>query len=206
MRSSPKTQCATTTASTPSFVDALTISAHYRVPGIVLIPPTSLFLLGVTPCLTHPVCPACSSPVPATTSRHHTIPRLCSSQCRTSSTKLRRTPSSSTAVQQEPTPTLLVLDNTYSISRLRSIEPTGRSTAGPLAPIRNKQMVELGADLCLAFPDHPKGHGSRGTWNCIDLAQQAGIPVLVVWNQRLWVYNPNHPTHGTYRALDPYIP
>lgn len=23
-------------------------------------------------------------------------------------------------------------------------------------PIRNKQMVELGADLCLAFPDHPK--------------------------------------------------
>lgn len=71
-------------------------------------------------------------------------------------------------------------------------------------PIRNKQMVKLGADLCLAFPDHPKGRGSRGTWNCIDLAQQAGIPVLVVWNQRLWVYNPNHPTHGTYRVLDPY--
>lgn len=74
-------------------------------------------------------------------------------------------------------------------------------------PIRNKQMVELGADLCLAFPDHPKnqgGHGSRGTWDCIDLAQQAGIPVLVVWNQRLWVYNPNHPTHGTHRALDRY--
>ena len=43
-------------------------------------------------------------------------------------------------------------------------------------PIRNKQMVE----------------------------QRAGIPVLVVWNQRLWVYNPNHPTHGTYRTLDPY--
>lgn len=76
-------------------------------------------------------------------------------------------------------------------------------------PIRNKQMVELGADLCLAFPDHPQNqgsHGSRGTWNCVDLAQQAGIPVLVVWNQRLWVYNPNHPTHGTYRALDRYIP
>jgi hypothetical protein len=73
-------------------------------------------------------------------------------------------------------------------------------------PIRNKQMVKLGADLCLAFPDHPKGEGSRGTWNCIGLAQQAGIPVLVVWNQRLWVYNPNHPTHGTYRALDRYIP
>lgn len=76
-------------------------------------------------------------------------------------------------------------------------------------PIRNKQMVELGADLCLAFPDHPKnqgGQGSRGTWNCIDLAQQARIPILVVWNQHLWVYNPDHPTHGTHRILDPYIP
>lgn len=73
-------------------------------------------------------------------------------------------------------------------------------------PIRNKQMVELGADLCLAFPDHPKGEGSRGTWNCVDLAQQARIPVLVVWSQRLWVYDPNHPTHGTYQVLDPYIP
>lgn len=32
-------------------------------------------------------------------------------------------------------------------------------------PIRNKQMVELGADLCLAFPDHPKGPDpeARGT-------------------------------------------
>ena len=26
-------------------------------------------------------------------------------------------------------------------------------------PIRNKQMVELRADLCLAFPYHPKNHG-----------------------------------------------
>ena len=32
-----------------------------------------------------------------------------------------------------------------------------------------------------AGPIHPKGQGSRGTWNCVDLAQQAGIPVLVVW-------------------------
>lgn len=56
-------------------------------------------------------------------------------------------------------------------------------------PIRNKEMVNCGADLCLAFPDHPKGQGSRGTWNCIDLAHQAGIPVYVVWNRRMWVYN-----------------
>lgn len=63
-------------------------------------------------------------------------------------------------------------------------------------PIRNKEMVNLGADLCLAFPDHPKGQGSRGTWGCIDLAHQAGIPVYVVWNHRIWVYNPSHPDHG----------
>lgn len=63
-------------------------------------------------------------------------------------------------------------------------------------PIRNKEMVNLGADLCLAFPDHPKGQGSRGTWGCIDLAYQAGIPVYVVWNRRMWVYNPSHPDHG----------
>jgi gene 61 protein len=64
-------------------------------------------------------------------------------------------------------------------------------------PIRNKEMVNLGADLCLAFPDHPKGQGSRGTWGCIELAHQAGIPTLVVWNRRMWVYNPSHPNHGT---------
>lgn len=74
-------------------------------------------------------------------------------------------------------------------------------------PIRNKQMVELGADLCLAFPDHPKGEGSRGTWNCVDLAQQAGIPVLVVWGQRLWAYDSQQTSeyvHRSYRVLDPY--
>lgn len=68
-------------------------------------------------------------------------------------------------------------------------------------PIRNKEMVNLGADLCLAFPDHSKGQGSRGTWGCIDLAYQAGIPTLVVWNRRMWVYNPSHPDHGTAYTL-----
>lgn len=63
-------------------------------------------------------------------------------------------------------------------------------------PIRNKEMVNLGADLCLAFPDHRKGQGSRGTWGCIELAHQAGILTLVVWNRRIWVYNPSHPDHG----------
>lgn len=68
-------------------------------------------------------------------------------------------------------------------------------------PIRNKETVRLGADLCLAFPDHPKGQGSRDTWGCIDLAHQTGIPVLVVWNRRMWVYNPSHPDHGTAYTL-----
>lgn len=68
-------------------------------------------------------------------------------------------------------------------------------------PIRNKEMVNLGADLCLAFPDHPKGQGSRGTWGCIELAHQAGIPTLVVWNRRIWVYSPSHPNHGTVYTL-----
>jgi hypothetical protein len=43
-------------------------------------------------------------------------------------------------------------------------------------PLRNRQMVESGADLCLAFP-----YGeSRGTRGCMQLAEAAGIPVEVV--------------------------
>ncbi|MGW2169169.1 SLOG family protein [Streptomyces sp. NPDC001705] len=43
-------------------------------------------------------------------------------------------------------------------------------------PIRNKQMVEAGADLVLAFPLP----GGRGTQNTIDLAEAAGITVKKV--------------------------
>lgn len=42
-----------------------------------------------------------------------------------------------------------------------------------LGPARNKRMVDLGADVCLAFPLP----GSRGTRNCMRLAREAGIPV-----------------------------
>lgn len=42
-------------------------------------------------------------------------------------------------------------------------------------PIRNKEMVDLGADLCLAFHKN----GSRGTQNTIDLCRAAGIEVRV---------------------------
>ena len=41
-------------------------------------------------------------------------------------------------------------------------------------PIRNRQMVDLGADLCLGFPLGT----SKGTWNCMRTAAKAGIPTL----------------------------
>lgn len=41
-------------------------------------------------------------------------------------------------------------------------------------PIRNKYMVQLDADVCIAFPDFH----SRGTVSCIRLAQAAGIRVI----------------------------
>lgn len=47
-----------------------------------------------------------------------------------------------------------------------------------LGPERNALMVNLGADLCLAFPLAD----SRGTRNCMRLAREAGIPV--------WTFEP----------------
>lgn len=52
-------------------------------------------------------------------------------------------------------------------------------------PIRNRHMVSLGADLCLAFIGpctstrcrRPGPHPSHGASGCADLAEQAGIPV-----------------------------
>lgn len=42
--------------------------------------------------------------------------------------------------------------------------------------IRNQEMVNLGADVCLAFPMF----GSRGTWDCVRRAEHAGIPVRII--------------------------
>lgn len=41
-------------------------------------------------------------------------------------------------------------------------------------PIRNKAMIDAGADFVIAFP------GGRGTGDCVSRAEKAGIPVVVV--------------------------
>lgn len=41
-------------------------------------------------------------------------------------------------------------------------------------PIRNREMLDAGADLVLAFP------GGRGTAHMVSIARAAGIPVLAV--------------------------
>lgn len=40
-------------------------------------------------------------------------------------------------------------------------------------PFRNQRMVDAGANICLAFPLP----SSRGTWDCVRRAEEAGIPV-----------------------------
>lgn len=58
---------------------------------------------------------------------------------------------------------------------------SGGRGAGPL---RNKHMVDLGADVCLAFIGHCTSprchidgrHPSHGATGCADLAEAAGIP------------------------------
>lgn len=50
---------------------------------------------------------------------------------------------------------------------------THGKSAGPL---RNRAMVDSGADLCLAF--YKQGAGNRGTKDCVRRAKIAGIPVI----------------------------
>lgn len=52
---------------------------------------------------------------------------------------------------------------------------TWRALGKRAGRVRNEHMVNLGADICVAFwRDH-----SRGTGNCIELARAAGIPVKI---------------------------
>jgi hypothetical protein len=65
----------------------------------------------------------------------------------------------------------------YWLGRLVEEYPADWDTFGKAAgPIRNQQMVDLGADICLAFPMPD----SRGTWDCVRRAREAGIPVKVI--------------------------
>lgn len=50
---------------------------------------------------------------------------------------------------------------------------THRNAAGP---IRNQEMVNLGADICIAF--FKTGAENSGTSNCVAAARRAGIDVL----------------------------
>lgn len=50
-----------------------------------------------------------------------------------------------------------------------------RTLGKSAGPIRNQEMVDLGADICFAFP----GPESVGTWDCVRRAQKAGILVLL---------------------------
>lgn len=67
------------------------------------------------------------------------------------------------------------------------VEPHHAEDFGPwpaCGPFRNKHMVSLGADLCLAFIGpctsprcrRPDPHPSHGASHCAYLAEQAGIP------------------------------
>jgi hypothetical protein len=47
-------------------------------------------------------------------------------------------------------------------------------------PIRNKQMVDSGADICLAFLNK----GSKGGKDCATRAQNAGIPTVIFGDGR----------------------
>lgn len=63
-------------------------------------------------------------------------------------------------------------------------------------PIRNAQMVHAGPDVCLAFPTT----GSRGTYDCMQHAYEAGVPVLVFTATSpaggiLWSPNHHQPQH-----------
>lgn len=55
--------------------------------------------------------------------------------------------------------------------------PADWNTHGKKAgSLRNQEMIDKGADICLAFP-LPQ---SKGTWDCVRRAKAAGIRVVVI--------------------------
>jgi hypothetical protein len=59
-------------------------------------------------------------------------------------------------------------------------EPDWDSNGRAAGPIRNNHMVNLGADLCLAF--FKTGARNKGTEHCARAARSAGIPVIEYWD------------------------
>lgn len=53
--------------------------------------------------------------------------------------------------------------------------PASRRGNRFLGPERNTEMVAAGADVCIGFP----GPGSKGTWDCLRKAVDAGIPTHI---------------------------
>ena len=49
-------------------------------------------------------------------------------------------------------------------------------------PVRNKEMVDAGADLCIAL--HRTLATSKGTKNCVRQALAAGIPVYLIEDEQ----------------------
>ena len=65
--------------------------------------------------------------------------------------------------------------------------PADWSQGRGAGPARNQQMVDLGADVCLAFLApctrdrcRPEPHWSHGTADCVRRARAAGIPVVEI--------------------------
>lgn len=66
----------------------------------------------------------------------------------------------------------------WAIARGHQAErhPADFSKGRQAGPLRNAEMVAAGAQVCIGFP----GPGSRGTWDCLRRAVDAGIPTSVV--------------------------
>lgn len=71
----------------------------------------------------------------------------------------------------------LPTESGYDLTVVEERHPADWATHSRAAgPIRNQHMVDLGADVVLAFP-----YGAaKGTWHCVDAARRAGIPVEVL--------------------------
>jgi len=75
----------------------------------------------------------------------------------------------------------LPMDDYVDVTVVEERHPADWDRYGKAAgPIRNREMVDAGADLVLAFPLPGPWSRSRGTWDCVGAAEAHGIPVQVV--------------------------